>query len=139
MARVLRIHVAVGHSTMRHLLVDLLMFVQPALVTSAPQASALDSAWRTSDLLVIDEANFADTRCRNTVAATKALVLVVSAENDASSREAALAGGAHGWLPREHVGDELYAEISRMLAAPAATSDLDGAANVVLPEKSIRN
>src|SRR5260221_9918704 len=127
MAPVLRIHVAVGHPTMRHLLVDLLMFVQPSSVTSTAQASALDSAWRTSDLLVIDEANFSDTRCRNTVAATKTLVLVVSAENDASSREAALAGGAHGWLPREHVGDELYAEISRMLAAPAATRDIDGA------------
>ena len=116
MAQGLRIHVAVEHLTMRHLLVDLLMFVQPVSVTSNAQPSGLDPVWRTSDLLVIDEATFADTGCREAIAEAKTLVLVVAAENDLSSREVALAGGAHGWLPREQVGDELYAEISRMLS-----------------------
>jgi hypothetical protein len=102
---------------MRHLLVDLLMFAQPVSVTANAQSSGLDPIWRTSDLLVIDEASFADTRCRQEITEGKALVLVVAAENDASAREVALAGGAHGWLPRERVGDELYAEMSRMFSA----------------------
>jgi DNA-binding NarL/FixJ family response regulator len=44
--------------------------------------------------------------------------VVVGPEPDDSYREAALSGGAGGWIPRDGVGDDLGAEVCRVLACP---------------------
>ena len=116
MSEALRIHVVVEHPTMRHLVTDLLVCVHSCAVTSASLPTALDPELDASDLLVIDEASFSQADWREAAAEAATLVLVVAPENDPSSREAALAEGAHGWLPRERLGEELQAEILRMIS-----------------------
>jgi len=64
---------------------------------------------------VIDECAFAESDWRDSLARVGARVLVVAAENDPSSREAAAAQGADAWLPREQLGELLGREILRAL------------------------
>lgn len=118
---------------MRHLVTDLLVCGHNCAVASASLPTELDPEWDASDLLVIDEASFSQADWREAAAGAAILVLVVAPENDPSSREAALAEGAHGWLPREHLGEELQAEILRMISTRRDSVRSAGGDEVVLP------
>jgi DNA-binding NarL/FixJ family response regulator len=67
------------------------------------------------DLVVLDAGDF-PACCR---AALRRFpperVIVVGPEPDRSYRDAALAGGAGAWIPRDRVGDDLAAEMRRVL------------------------
>jgi DNA-binding NarL/FixJ family response regulator len=136
MSEAFRIHVVVEHPTMRHLVTDLLGCVHDCAVTSASLPTELDLERDARDLLVIDESSFAQADWRDAAADVATLVLVVAPENDPSSREAALAEGAHGWLPRERLGEELQAEILRMISTRGDTMPSAGGDEVVLPTEA---
>lgn len=103
-----RVHVVVEHDTMRELLVDLLIR-ERCVVASAHPGDAVEIDLRVSDgeVLVIDEAAFAQRQWSG-------FVVVVATEDDPFSRQAALAGGARGWIPRERLGDDLAREVRRV-------------------------
>ena len=69
----------------------------------------------TPDLLVIDAADFP--RCCRTALAHIAgcRVIVIGPEPDPAYRVAALTNGAAAWIPRDRVGDDLGAEMRRVL------------------------
>ncbi|MGH9037144.1 MAG: hypothetical protein ACRD0O_15395 [Acidimicrobiia bacterium] len=111
-----RVHVVVEHDTMRELLVDLLVreHCEVASANSGRQAE-IDLRVHDGDVLVIDEAAFAQPGWRRDHAlGAEPVVVVVATEDDPFSRQAALAGGARGWIPRERLGDELAGELRRI-------------------------
>lgn len=67
------------------------------------------------DLVVVDEVDF-PACCRAALDALPAeRVIVIGPEPDAAYRSLALAGGAGGWVCRDHVGDELSAAMRTAL------------------------
>ena len=106
---------------MRAFLVDLLVSEYGCTVAGDPDQgdAAITADLRRRDLLVIDQCAYADSEWRDAVTRTGARVVVVAAENDPSSREAATAQGADGWLPREQLGELLGGEIVRALTQPS--------------------
>lgn len=115
-----RVHVMVEHGTMRDLLTELVVREHGCTATSSDPAPPVDADLHLGegDVLVIDQRAFAHPDWRRTAAQSAAFVLVVAAEDDPSSQEAALAQGAHAWLPRERLAEELSREIRRVLAGP---------------------
>lgn len=72
----------------------------------------------TADIVVIDAAAFnAGDQERET--AESPSVIVIAPAPDTEYRRSALERGAHGWIPRERVGDDLPSEIDRILARGA--------------------
>lgn len=120
----LRVHVIVDHVTMRELLTDLLVREHGCTVTSKePTAgSARELQLQAGDVLLIDQRAFDQAVWRLAAARSGAFVLVVAVEDDPSSQEAALAQGAHAWLPRERLAEELGREIRRVLAGSVSPS-----------------
>lgn len=116
-----RVHVVVEHETMRELLVDLLEREQ-CVVASTNSGRHPVSALpvHDGDVLVVDEALFARPGwSREIVLDEQSCVVVVATEDDPFSRQAALAGGARGWIPRERLGDDLAEELRRVRGKPA--------------------
>jgi len=67
------------------------------------------------DLMIIDAAAF-PACCRAALShIARDRVIVIGPEPDPAYRAAALTGGAAGWLPRDRVGEELAAEMRRVL------------------------
>lgn len=111
-----RVHVVVEHDTMRELVVDLLVR-ERCVVASSQSGDPVELDLRVFDgeVLLIDEAVFAQRRWSGRVApGSEPCVVVVATEDDPFSRQAALAGGARGWIPRERLGDELAREVRRV-------------------------
>jgi DNA-binding NarL/FixJ family response regulator len=111
-----RVHVVVEHDTMRELLVDLLVR-ERCVVASAHPGDPVELDLRVCDgeVLVIDEAAFVQRQWAGRVTpGSEPFVVVVATEDDPFSRQAALAGGARGWIPRERLGDDLASEVRRV-------------------------
>lgn len=125
MAEASRVHVAVEHSMMRNLVVELLGVANDddcrVITTSGVPSSPPDPPLRSGDVVIVDEAAWVETNCRQTLISAGARVIVVAAEDDPSSREVALTA-ADAWLPRSRLGDELAAEVQRIFDGP---EDLD--------------
>ena len=113
-----RVLVVMRHPTMRRLTRELLEREFACWV--ATEARADDTLARmldrlTPDLLIIDAAAF-PTSCLAALAhIPRDRVIVIGPEPDPSYRAIALASGAGGWLPRDHVADELSSELRRVL------------------------
>jgi hypothetical protein len=105
-------------------------------------AAVLDRV--TPDLLVIDAADF-PVCCRTALAHIGSdRVIVIGPEPDPAYRAAALGNGAAAWIPRERVGDDLGAEMRRVLGClhdPCPPGAHEGAADGArtFPQPRIRS
>lgn len=114
-----RVHVIVEHETMRELVVDLLVRERCVVASAQPGQPMgpveIDLRVVDGEVLLIDEAAFAQREWSDRVApGSDPFVVVVATEDDPFSRQAALAGGARGWVPRERLGDDLAREVRRV-------------------------
>ena len=101
--------VAIAHSAMHRLVVDLLKRDHGRWVVSAvDDVSDLGSADSAHpDLLIVDTADFAACCRRLPASLPPGRVIVIGPEPDPAYRQAALRGGAGAWLSRECVAEEL--------------------------------
>lgn len=112
----LRVHVVVEHDMMRRLLRDLLEHHDCSVASEdSGRETPANVPLHEGDLLVIDQDAFTHSGWRRAADKAGVLVVVVAAEDDPSSREAALAQGVHAWLPRERLGEQLGREIFRIV------------------------
>ena len=101
--------VAIAHSAMHRLVVDLLDRDHGRWVVSAvddvSDLGGADSAH--PDLVIVDTADFAGCCCRLPASFPLGRVIVIGPEPDPAYRQAALRCGAGAWLSRECVAEEL--------------------------------
>lgn len=99
--------------------------------SGATLAAVLDRL--TPDLLVVDGADF-PVCCGSAVTHTgSGRVIVIGPEPDPAYRAAALGNGAAAWIPRERVGEDLGAEMRRVLGCvhdPCPPGTREGLAEV---------
>lgn len=119
-----RVAVAIAHSAMRRLVVDLLDRDHDRwLVSAVKDVSDLgvaDSAH--ADLVIVDTADFARCCCRFPPSFPMGRVIVIGPEPDPAYRQAALRCGAGAWLSRECVAEELCdALCSAAVGAPVSS------------------
>jgi len=112
-----RVLVAIGHPGMREFTRELLEREFDCWVAAeVDRASACAAIGRRHpDLVVLDAADFPS--CGRAALGSFPLnrVIVIGPEPDASYRKAALAGGAGAWISRDRVGEDLGAELRRVL------------------------
>ena len=101
--------IAIAHSAMHRLVVDLLDRDHGRWVVSAvddvSDLGGADSAH--PDLVIVDTAVFAGCCCRLPASFPLGRVIVIGPEPDPAYRQAALRCGAGAWLSRECVAEEL--------------------------------
>lgn len=114
--------IAIDHTMMRALTRELLERTRACRVTcmgADDQALAIALHRGHPDLLILDTGEF-PARCRAALGQLPAArVIVIGPEPCSSYRRAALAGGAGAWLSRDRVGDDLVAEVLRLLTRHA--------------------
>lgn len=113
--------VAMAHATMRALTCEVLKRGCGWRVAGVADDVAMlaDAIARYHpDLVVLDTAVFPGRYMSALRRFPARRMVVVGPEPDDWYRAAALSGGAGGWVPRERVGDDLGAEVCRVLACP---------------------
>ena len=113
-----RILVAMTHEPMLRFTRELLEREFGCWVTTeirAGEALADTVARVAPDLLIIDAGAFPSCCVTALSRMSRDHVIVIGPEPDPSYRAAALTNGAEGWLPRERVGEDLAAEMRRIL------------------------
>jgi len=135
---------AMTHPTMRALTTELLQRegrCQVRAVSGRDQAVADALDLERPDLVVLDTPRFPGC-CRGALRRFPSdRVIVVGPEAGESYRAAALAAGAGAWVARERIGDDLVAEVRRLLAGsklppPGAGDDGSGGGASVSDRKS---
>ncbi len=113
-----RVLVAIDHPTMRALTGELLARDGACRVTKVKSddqalAAAIDSDH--PDLVILDTREFPNCCPTALGRCLAAQVIVIGPEAEDLYRAAALAAGAGAWVARERIGDDLIAEVWRLL------------------------